>query len=59
MRTQKVSSKGNVHKIIGCYKDRQPAYFDEICDGVYDYTLQNGYNNLGAWIEFAAKAHGK
>lgn len=59
MRTQKISQKGNIHTIIGCYKDNKPAYFDEICDGIYDYKLNDGYNNLGFWIEKAAKLHNK
>ena len=59
MRTQMVSNKGNVHTIIGYYKNGKAAYFDEICDGIYDYTLHKGYNNLGTWIESAAKAHNK
>lgn len=59
MRTSMVSSKGNTHTVIGHYSDNSPAYFDKICDGIYDYTLQNGYANLGTWIESAAKARGK
>lgn len=59
IRTQKISQKGNIHTIIGCYKDNKPAYFDEICDGIYDYKLNDGYNNLGFWIEKAAKLHNK
>lgn len=59
MRTQKYATKGNPHTIIGYYNDNSPAYFDKICDGIYDYTLQNGYANLGNWIETAAKAHNK
>ena len=55
MRTQKISQKGNIHTIVGYCKDNKPAYFDEICDGVYDYILEDGYNNLGSWIEKAAK----
>lgn len=30
-----------------------------IYDGLYDYIEQDGYNNLGSWIETAAKAHNK
>lgn len=59
MRTQKISQKGNIHTIIGYWKDNKPAYFDEICDGIYDYILEDGYNNLGSWIEKAAKLHNK
>jgi hypothetical protein len=59
MHTQNTSQAGNVHTIIDCYKDNKPAYFDDICDGVYDYKLDDGYNNLGNWIEKAAKSHNK
>lgn len=59
MRTLKCSSKANVHSIIGYYQDNTPAYFDNVCDGIYDYTTQNGYLNMGIWIESAAKAHHK
>lgn len=59
MRTSMGSSKGNTNTVVGYYNDNTPAYFDKVCDGIYDYTTQNGYNNLGTWIESAAKAHGK
>ena len=59
MRTSMPSKRANVHTIIGYYNDKTPAYFDDICDGIYDYSTQDGYNNLGTWIENAAKKHGK
>lgn len=59
MRTLTTSYKGNIHTIIGYYNDNSPAYFDQVADGIYDYVAQNGYINLGTWIEVAAKAHGK
>ncbi len=59
MRTQRTSYSGNTHSIIGYYDNQRPAYFDDLCDGIYDYTFDNGYNNLGLWIESAAKKHGK
>lgn len=59
MRTSTATYKGNTHTIIGHYNDNSPAYFDNVCDGIYDYTAQNGYANLGVWIESAAKARGK
>ena len=59
MRTQTGTCKGNVHTVVGYYQDGKPAYFDAICDGIYDYTTQNGYMNLGSWIESAARAHNK
>ena len=58
MVTKSTSLKGNAHTIIGsrngCF-----IYFDEICDGLYDYIAQDGYNNLGSWVEAAAKKHNK
>lgn len=57
MRTQLTSKQGNTHTIIGYYNDNTPAYFDNICDGIYDYVIQNGYDNMGLWIEEAARKH--
>ena len=59
MRTGGLSARGNTHTVIGQFNDGSPAYFDTICDGIYDYFSQNGYQNMGTWIENAAKAHGK
>lgn len=59
MITQKGSMKGNPHTVIGYYNDGSPAYFDNVCDGIYDYTYDNGYANLGTWIEDAARSHNK
>ena len=59
MRTLKISAKGNVHTVIGYYEDGSPAYFDNVCDGIYDYVTQDGYANMGSWIEIAACAHNK
>lgn len=59
MRTGFTSSRCNPHTIIGYYQNNSPAYFDEICDGLFDYNLGNGYANLGSWVEKAAKSKGK
>ena len=59
MITQFTSERGNPHTIIGHYSDKSPAYFDVVADGIYDYIAGNGYANMGAWIEAAAKQHGK
>lgn len=59
MRTGRCSMRGNTHTVIGHYSDGSPAYFDTICDGIYDYYTQNGYANMGTWIERAAQAHNK
>ena len=59
MRTLVTSARGNVHTVIGHYDDGRLAYFDDVCDGIYDYITQNGYANMGSWIEAAARAHNK
>lgn len=59
MITQRTTVKGNPHTIIGYYNDGTPAYFDYICDDLYDYLEDNGYYNLGSWIEKAALKKGK
>lgn len=59
MRTLMTATKGNTHTVIGYYDDKSPAYFDSICDGIYDYITQNGYANMGTWIESAAKKRTK
>ncbi|MBO4395101.1 MAG: TIR domain-containing protein [Eubacterium sp.] len=59
MRTLRTSPRGNVHTIIGNYNDGTPAYFDVVCDGIYDYIVQNGYYNMGRWIEAAVRTHNK
>ncbi len=60
MTTLHTNRKGNTHTIIGHDNDSGKAvYFDEIADGIYDYVEQDGYHNLGEWIEKAAQAHGK
>ncbi len=59
MKTSLTSARGNVHTVIGNYNDGTPAYFDIVCDGIYDYTTQNGYSNMGSWIEVAAREHNK
>ncbi len=46
--------KCDKHTIIGKYSNGNPIYFDDICDGIYDYRLDDGYNNLGKWINRAA-----
>ena len=43
----------NLHTIIGYYQNNTPCYFDSIVKGVYDYVVDDGYNNLGKWVENA------
>lgn len=59
MYTKMPSFSGNTHVAIGRYENGTYAYFDNICDGIYDYVLQDGYNKLGDWIEKSAIAHGR
>ena len=52
-----VSNPGNVMTPIavnGYYRS-----FYELADGIYDYVTDNGYNNLGLWVENSARLHGK
>lgn len=59
MHTSKTSCQGNIHTVIDHNSMYGDVYFDEVVDGVYDYKDQDGYHNLGKWIEEAAQAHGK
>ena len=54
-----ISPKGNTHTVIGTYDNGTKAYFDSVADAIYDYINDNGYKNLGNWIEVSAKKHGK
>lgn len=33
--------------------------FSSVIEGFYDYVSDNGYDNMGNWIEYAARAKGK
>ena len=52
----KTSVACNPHTIIGQYEDGEFAFFDKIADGIYDYVDQDGYNNLGLWVEEAVNS---
>ena len=43
----------NSHTEITCIGKNKPIYFDEIADGIYDYQIDDGYHNLGRWVEDA------
>lgn len=58
-RTMSISKKADVHQMVGTYNDGKPVYFDEICDGIFNYLNNDGYNNLGKWVENAAQKKGK
>lgn len=45
------------HTAIGNYDNGEPAFFDRIADGIYDYVNQDGYNNLSTWVEAAVRNH--
>lgn len=60
MNTGRISTVCNLHTCVGKWASSgKMIYFDEISDGVYDYVSQNGYENMGKWIEDAAKKKGK
>ena len=59
MRSRLTSTHCNAHTVIGHYSDKTPAYFDEVCDVIYDYVADDGYSNLGSWVEKAVKLKGK
>ena len=52
-RTGRTATKANTHIKIGVYENGNPVFFDEICDGIYDYVLDDGYHNLGIWVDYA------
>lgn len=41
------------------YTQINGVWFDEIIDGFYDYVSDNGYFNMGTWVELAARNKGK
>lgn len=52
------SRRGDIHTIIG-HNNMRPVYFDEVCCGIYDYVAEDGYNNMGIWIENAVGTRNK
>lgn len=60
MRTGFKTGLCDLHTCIGIWSaTSKKIYFNEIADGIYDYSTQNGYANLGNWIETAANKKGK
>jgi len=58
-KDHKISTKGNLNfGKIGENEYERTLYFRDIAK-VYDYKLDDGYNNLGKWIEKAAKEVGR
>lgn len=41
------------------YKMVNGVWFSDIIDGFYDYVSEDGYSNMGIWIELAARKKGK
>lgn len=56
MRTLKKSEQGDLSTTI-CYRNGKPVRFYEICDVLYDYDEDDGYKNLGKWVEDAIEYH--
>lgn len=46
----------NKHTCVGQFSNGNPIYFDEIAT-IYDYVHNNGYVNLGSWVETAVQTH--
>ncbi|MDZ5758584.1 TIR domain-containing protein [Carnobacterium maltaromaticum] len=58
--TGNISTSQSVYNVvIGKNIDGSSLWFSNIVDGIYDYKLNDGYNNLGDWIEKAATKKGK
>lgn len=53
MQTGMISRRCNEHTFIG---ENVNDYFDNICDCIYDYILDDGYNSLGRWVERAVSS---
>lgn len=56
---KKTSAACKAHTVIGKCDDGTPVYFDDIAQGIYDYVIDNGYENLGTWVESAVKSMDK
>lgn len=57
MRTGEISEPGDPNTVI-CYRNGKPVSFYEICDSfIHDYDEDNGYKNLGKWVENAIEYH--
>ena len=52
---EKTSKACSAHTEIGKNYNGTPVYFDEIAAGIYDYVDNDGYNNLGKWVEVAVE----
>lgn len=49
---------GNCNTVVAHNNDKSFRFCD-IADGIYNYKTQDGYHNLGKWIEAAALKHNK
>lgn len=52
------ADRGSTHLKIGTNESGQPIYFEDVAD-IYCYKHDDGYNNLGKWVEMAAKKVGR
>lgn len=50
---------GNISASQNKYTYVSGSMFDDITDGFYDYRNENGFQNIGRWIEEAARSKGK
>lgn len=51
------SSACSRYTVIGHERDGSSVWFYDVADGIYDYVNDNGYNNLGSWVEKAVSKH--
>ena len=59
MITLSTTSKGDIYTSIGSYSDGSSIIFNNIAGAIYDYSFNDGYSNLGIWVEKAAQEHNK
>lgn len=54
--SKKTSVACNKHTCVGQFSNGEPIYFDEIAT-TYDYVYDDGFANLGSWVEKAVKTY--
>ncbi len=59
MKIGQTAKRGDVFTMIRSFDDGNRFRFRDICDGLYDWESDDGYNNLGSWIENSARKHCK
>lgn len=59
-KTQKSCKPGNLNTVVAQdSRTKKNWTIRDFAHDIYDYTLENGYLNLGKWVEKAAKAERK